>query len=204
MQPHRVKKSMPVNILGDGKMLTTTIVFGSFAKVLPIPAVLKGEGAFGVAVGWQLVPDALPPMELKVVRFDRIRSATGKPANQNGFIQGTEPLTIGANTHTKILLDQAYLTNAFTVLDVSGGKGSKIQLTYAESLKDENGDKGDRNAIDGKSISGLQDKIFPSGIRQQIQSLWFRTYRYVQVEITTGDEPLTIYDIHGIFTGYPF
>jgi hypothetical protein len=34
--------------------------------------------------------------------------------------------------------------------------------------------------------------------------LWLRTYRYVQLDITTVEEPLTIHDFYGVFTGYPF
>ena len=32
----------------------------------------------------------------------------------------------------------------------------------------------------------------------------FRTFRYVQLRFETGDEPLTVQDFHGVFTGYPF
>jgi hypothetical protein len=34
--------------------------------------------------------------------------------------------------------------------------------------------------------------------------LWWRTYRYVELTIESGDEALGIDDLHGIYTGYPF
>lgn len=34
--------------------------------------------------------------------------------------------------------------------------------------------------------------------------MWFRTYRYIQLDITTAGDPLTIEDLYGRFTGYPF
>ena len=34
--------------------------------------------------------------------------------------------------------------------------------------------------------------------------LWFRTWRYVQLEIETGNEPLQIEDFYAMYTGYPF
>ena len=34
--------------------------------------------------------------------------------------------------------------------------------------------------------------------------LWWRTYRYVDLKVETKEEPLTIEDLHGIYTGYPF
>ncbi|MBC7628011.1 alpha-L-rhamnosidase C-terminal domain-containing protein, partial [Ferruginibacter sp.] len=39
---------------------------------------------------------------------------------------------------------------------------------------------------------------------QQYTSLTWRTYRYIQLKVTTKDEPLVIDDIYGTFTGYPF
>jgi hypothetical protein len=42
------------------------------------------------------------------------------------------------------------------------------------------------------------------GERRRFQTLWFRTYRFVQLEIEPGDEALRIHDLHGIFVGYPF
>ena len=57
----------------------------------------------------------------------------------------------------------------------------------------------------GKTIAGVRDEFRPDGgNRRRFQTLWFRTYRYVQLEITTGDDVLHIHDLHGIFVGYPF
>ena len=80
-----------------------------------------------------------------------------------------------------------------------------ITLTYAEALKDAQGKKGNRNEIEGKTIIGVKDVFRPDGgTRRRFQTLWFRTYRYVQVEIETADDPLRLHDLHGIFTAYPF
>ena len=50
------------------------------------------------------------------------------------------------------------------------------------------GNKGNRNEIDGKTIAGVHDKFrLDGGERRRFQTLWFRTYRYVQLEIETGD-----------------
>ena len=78
-------------------------------------------------------------------------------------------------------------------------------LVYAEALKDAKGNKGNRNEIDGKTIAGVRDEFrLDGGERRRFQTLWFRTYRYVQLEIETGEEPLRLHDLHGIFVGYPF
>ena len=39
---------------------------------------------------------------------------------------------------------------------------------------------------------------------QDFTPLTFRTYRYIQIKIATQSDPLTVDDIFGTFTGYPF
>jgi alpha-L-rhamnosidase len=164
----------------------------------------RGSNPFGVAGGWQLVPRSLPPMEEKPVRFARLRRAEGIEAG-DAFLKGTGDLVVPARTRAVLLLDQAHLTNAYAVLETSGGSGSKITLTYAEALVDAAGQKGNRNEIEGKTIAGIKDVFRPDGgDHRRFQTLWFRTYRYVQVEIETADQPLRVHDLQGVFTAYPF
>lgn len=165
---------------------------------------LRDTDFHGEAGGWQLVPRSIPPMEEKPVRFARIRRTEDLEASE-AFLQAAGDLVVPARTRGVMLLDQAHLTNAYAVLETSGGNGSTITLTYAEALKDAEGRKGNRNEIEGKTITGIQDVFRPDGgERRRFQTLWFRTYRYVQVEIETADEPLRVHDLHGIFTAYPF
>jgi alpha-L-rhamnosidase len=164
----------------------------------------RGTHFTGEAGGWQLVPRSIPPMEEKPVRLARVRRAEGLEAG-DAFLKGTGDLVVPARTHAVLLLDQSHLTNAYTVLETSGGLGSAVTLTYAEALFDAAGKKGNRNEIAGKTIIGIKD-VFRTdgGDHRRFQTLWFRTYRYVQAEIETGDQALRIHDLHGIFTAYPF
>jgi alpha-L-rhamnosidase len=165
---------------------------------------LRGSNPFGAAGSWQLVPRSIPPMEQTPVRFASVRRAEGIEA-QDAFLRGAGDLVVPPATRAVLLLDEAHLTNAFTVLETSGGAGSTVALVYAEALKDSEGNKGNRNEIEGKTIKGVRDEFRPDGGQgRRFQTLWFRTYRYVQVEIETKDEPLRIHDLHGIFVAYPF
>ncbi len=165
---------------------------------------LRGGDPFGGAGSWQLVPRSIPPMEETPVRFARVRRAEGLEP-QEAFLRGDGDLVVPPATRAVLLLDQAHLTNAFAVLETSGGAGSTVALVYAEALKDSEGNKGNRNQIEGKTIRGLRDEFRPDGgERRRLQTLWFRTYRYVQLEIETRDEPLRIHDLHGTFVAYPF
>ncbi|GGF76291.1 alpha-L-rhamnosidase-related protein [Alteromonas lipolytica] len=173
------------------------------AVALRLPVANKGDSAFGVAVGWQLTEHLLPQMEEKPVRFASVRRSSGVEVPTD-FISGKTALTIPANTTATLLLDQSHLTNAYTTLNTSRGVGSEVSLTYAESLKYTDGSKGNRNEIKDKTIHGLTDKIYPAGLAEEsFQTLWFRTYRYVQLTVTTQSEPLIINDLHGVFTAYP-
>ncbi|HWA88016.1 MAG TPA: alpha-L-rhamnosidase C-terminal domain-containing protein, partial [Opitutus sp.] len=49
------------------------------------------------------------------------------------------------------------------------------------------------------------DRFRPDGGENRLfTTLDYRTFRYVQLAVTTAGEPLTIHDFHGTFTGYPF
>jgi len=143
-----------------------------------IVRVVRDRGSFPFnAGGWQLVPRSIPTMELVV------------PANKTATV----------------LLDQSHLTNAYFRMETSHGAGSEISVTYAEALKDENGIKGHRDEIEGKSISGIVDRFqLDGGEKRQYQTLWFRTYRYVELNIETGDQALEVHNVGGLYTAYPY
>ncbi|MEO7119815.1 MAG: alpha-L-rhamnosidase C-terminal domain-containing protein, partial [Ginsengibacter sp.] len=82
---------------------------------------------------------------------------------------------------------------------------AKITITYAESLYDDNGSKGDRNIIEGKKIHGNEDIYLSDGGYKRLYSpLYYRTFRYVKLHIENHQEPLEINDFYSVFTAYPF
>ena len=102
-----------------------------------------------------------------------------------------------------ILLDQGVLTNAYPELTVSGGKGAQFKLTYAESLRDAQGRKGNRNETEGKQIRGNFDILQLDGGRRIFRTLFWRCFRYLQLDIETKATPLTVEDLQGYFSAYP-
>ena len=170
------------------------------------PAVItKGVGrGYMHGVPWMLVPRNIPMMEQRHEPISVIRMAEGiEPTS--GFTSGAHPLTVPGETSCKILLDQEYLTTTFPHIEISGGAGAELKITYAETLYQEDMWKGDRNQVEGKKLIGYYDLILPEGgARRLYRSLTTRSYRYMQLEITTGNAPLTIHKLYGIFTAYPF
>ena len=168
------------------------------------PAQASGTDQYGLVSTWQLEPRTIPPMEETVVRFAAVRRATGVMPG-GALLRGDSALAIPAHTRAVLLLDEGELTNAYFTIETSGGAGATVTLTYAESLRDPAGRKGNRNAIEGKTIAGVRDVVrLDGGARRRFHTLWFRTWRYVQVEIETADAPVSIDDVHGVFTGYPY
>ena len=164
----------------------------------------RGSDPYGLVSTWQLLPRTIPPMEESLVRFDTVRRAEGIAPNDR-FLRGEGDLVVPAHTRAVLLLDQSHLTNAYFTLVTSGGTGGTVAITYAEALRDTSGRKGDRNAIEGKTIVGVRDLVrLDGGAHRRFRTLWFRTWRYVQLEIETADEPLRVHDVHGVFTAYPY
>ena len=159
---------------------------------------------YGEVSGWQLEPRSIPPMEERKQPLARVRRSIGVETD-GAFLRVTGDLVIPARTTAMILLDQSHTTNAYPVLETSGGAGSMVRLTYAEALVDSTGWKGNRNDIEGRTARGVRDVFLPDGgAHRRFTPLYWRSFRYIQMDVTTGAEPLRVHDLHGIFTAYPF
>ena len=70
---------------------------------------------------------------------------------------------------------------------------------------DEKGEKGNRNEISGKHIVGIYDEFLPDGAEgRRFMPLAWRTWRYLQIDVMTADQPVRLDNFHSWFTAYPF
>jgi alpha-L-rhamnosidase len=154
-------------------------------------------------VPWCLMPDPLPQMTYQDEAPGAIVRAGLADAAASGFPQNA--LTIPPHTTTQVLLDRKTLTTAFPQLTFSGGRGSHIVLTYAEALYDAQLKKGNRNDIAGRHAIGFHDEVLPDGSQQHtFEPLWWRTWRYMQIDIESGDEALILNHLGAHESTYPF
>jgi alpha-L-rhamnosidase len=154
--------------------------------------------------GWDLVPSSLPQMEMTYQRIPQVRLANGVKV-PDGFPGTTKSITIPANTTATLLLDQTYETNAYITCNFSSGKDASIVMRFAEALYEKDRSKGNRDSIAGKRFSGRMDSLISNGQNgQNFTTLYWRSFRYMQLTVHTKDEPLTINDLYGTFTGFPF
>lgn len=156
------------------------------------PAATKGTRDCG---GRMLVARDIPMMELCEVSAGHLKL----------------PLTIPANSSDTILIDRHELTNAYLNIGLSGGKGASIKICYMESLFDKDmpdiwhASKHNRNETDGKVALGTTDQfVMDGGAKRTFTTLAWRTWRYIQLVVTTQNQPLTIDSLSATFTAYPF
>ena len=153
---------------------------------------------------WYLVPRTIPFMEESVQRFGKIARAEGMKVSDD-FIKGKSPLMIPTNKRITILIDQLHHTIGNPVMKYSKGKDATIKITYSEAMYNEDWTKGNRNDVEGKHILGYYDIIeADGGDDRTFKPFGQKTYRFIQLDIVTKDEPLVINDYYGVYTAYPF
>ncbi|MEM7571352.1 MAG: alpha-L-rhamnosidase C-terminal domain-containing protein [Bacteroidota bacterium] len=186
----------------------------------------------GTEFYWNLVPRQLPPLERReleapLIVAHGVNNVAEADWQQQDFSPPKEQFgsrLIPAHSAQHFLLDYGHLTNAFFELELSGGKGSTIEVYYAESLVGADGLKGQRDATAGKEILGIYDRfLVGEGVSmersidqsareedlreyqtQTFSTLWFRTARFVELRIRTSDEPLYLQDWRTTEVSYPF
>lgn len=172
----------------------------------------------GADLWWQLTPRTVPYLKEDTIRFQRIRRTTGIDAKEidmdvihpdslnalhsggfrNNFLTGKKDLIIPPWSKVKILLDQGQEMTAFPEIRTSRGKDAVLSLRYAEALMDSVRIKSNRNDILGKQLYGVSDKFIADGGEDRVfRPLWFRSYRFVELEVVTKSDPLSIHDLYG-------
>ncbi len=152
------------------------------------------------AANRSLIADALPQQG-----FAPVQPGTVVRSDLAGGDQfPAHPMRIPANSHVRILLRRAAMISAYPQLTVSGGAGATIKLTYTEALYDADGKKGDRDLVGDRRALGIFDTFIADGARRSFMPLWWRTWRYAELDIQTGAAPLTLESLRVYETGYPF
>lgn len=92
------------------------------------------------------------------------------------------------------ILEAETLTTAVPAFEIRGGQGAQVCIVYAESFvhedrKDKWKDiRSDRTGV----LKGLQDVIYPRGGTLTWEPLWIRTFRYIRITVTAGNEPVSV------------
>lgn len=149
---------------------------------------------------WMLVPREIP------LEAQAEEPAFAVRASEGVSVSGSfASVTVPPNQKASILLDQGHMTTAYPEMTVSGGTGASVNLRYAETLYFDKQHKGNRNDVEHKVFFGPADTyVSDGGSHRPYSPLYWRSYRYLRLEIQTQAEPFTIESVRSIFTGYPF
>lgn len=143
--------------------------------------------------GKLLIPRRTGLLRETITPLGSIRRVTGIEKNEN-FIHNQGNLVIPAHKKVSMLIDQSYETMGYPEMLVSGGKDSRIQAMYAENMIVKNhAPKGNRNDIEGKRLVGIKDVFIADGGENRLfKPTYIRAFRYIQLDIETQNESLTI------------
>lgn len=160
------------------------------ALPIPNPNPILAEGGLK-RKGWVLYPCPLP---------DQLHDLKS-PGTKYG-----DDITLVPPHSKKILtwdLENYYC--AYPEMEVSGGKGATIRWHWAESLRDKDAIKGNRNERKDKwAWNDFVDTFIPDGREKALFTTpWWRAGRWCQIEIETTDEPLTVNRLEIAETVYP-
>lgn len=198
-----------------------------WVDVIPV-----GEAASGSVVNefkpiWMLTPAVLPPMleahwnigkvrhiesvtdsETSGIKIDATRNIEPEARKWNEMLSGLSAVTIPPRTIRRVIVDLGNYYCAHPELTVSGGKGSKVRVLWAEALfetQDFKAPKGNRSEIDGKHFMGLGDIFEPDGGKSRtFETLWWEAGRFLEFFVSTGDKDLTINSFKIRETHYPY
>lgn len=172
-----------------------------------------------------LRPDYLEPRKIPLLFFaldnfsgvECIRQSVINKALWEDFLKEKCTILIPPNTREVIELSAGVETTAFLKLHMSQGKNSIIRILTSECYAYEpDGEispfnmpkKGDRTDSEHGKLFGFIDTYEAGGygdeeVTEVYEPFWFRTFRYVQLEIITNDEPLVLHSLSYIKNGYP-
>ena len=166
------------------------------------------RGARDAPSPWGLVANPLPPLEENSELVTAVLRSEGVMV-ENHRLGPDMPVHVPARTRAALLLDLGHLTTGYPELAVEGGRGGTVRMRYAEALFGGAGqnEKGHRDEWMGRVLRGNHDTFLPEtpmGAAHTYRPLYWRTFRYLQVEVETADEPLTLHGLNNRFSAYPF
>ncbi|MBC2603208.1 alpha-L-rhamnosidase-related protein [Puniceicoccus vermicola] len=173
-----------------------------------------------------LVPAILPAMLNEPRRLGRSRYASATVLQEKYLKAASDPetakqwdrllggdatITLPAHSQLRILIDLDDYYCAYPELTTSRGQGSRISVSWAESLyhtvertPEWPDRKGNRDEVEGKFFVGYADYFRPDGgSKRKFRPLWWRAGRYLEILISTAEEALIVDDLIFYETRYP-
>lgn len=177
-----------------------------------------------VKEGWRLFPSPLPDQMWTVRRQGEIRAVSYTDESYvrdtdlhhpdipewQALIRDGQAVKIDPDSRVRVLWDLGDYYCGHPEIRLTNGRDATVNILWAESLFEDDGDdevprvKGNRDQVVDKRFYGFGDTITHDGSTlSTYRPLWWRSGRYVLVDIACADEPLTVESLTIIETGYP-
>lgn len=139
------------------------------------------------------------PIPLLYERPDTLQKELGEAVMGDGDYVAVEP-----GQSCRLLFDAGTLTNAFMRYELDGGKDAELSFTYFEKFTKGIDEVKRDDYIRGEiGKNGQIDRIVLKGGKLLYEPFWYRTMRFLQIEIKAGDEAVRFYRPRLRRTGYP-
>ncbi len=152
----------------------------------------------------------IPTGEVVVRSVDHLAAEAG---DWNALFAGKASITVPPRTIRRLIVDLENYHCAYTDVVTTGGRGAIIRSWWAEALYQPDvlancygqaRAKGNRDEIEGKTFIGIGDTFEPDGGAGRLfNTLWWEAGRYLEVIVSTADEPLVIDRFSFRETHYP-
>lgn len=163
-----------------------------------------------------LQPRTIPFLYRRERRFQGIVALRQSAASQEtweALLHEDVSLSIPPHTKEVVELTAGEEMTGYLQLDLFGGAGAKIAILQSEAYVQEGNCGGfplkrDRADWQNGHLDGFTDRYRPAGYGtvehpERYEPFWFRTFRFLRLEIETGDAPLCLHHFGYVETGYP-
>jgi alpha-L-rhamnosidase len=171
---------------------------------------------YGILSPWNLSPRPIPFMYEQEKKFMKVTKTSGIERSEaekllTSLVDGSR-LQIPAGHKIQVDLDAGELTTGYLTIRLRGGSGSTVKLLAAECYEGHDSQtwqrkKGNREDSSGQLLGDF-DVYRVSGCSNDrteeiYEPFWFRTFRYVRLEIETAEVPIDSIQLTYRETGYP-
>ncbi len=165
-----------------------------------------------------LFPRPIPSLYKKQRSFQLVPKEYTEGMDKSQWSQmliGKRLVRVDAHSHVTFDLDAGELTTGFFSIRMKKGRKSCLKILYSEGYEQvtrfadgrTEHKKKRRSDWENGELYGFEDEYDAAGYEdgkiEEYQPFWFRTFRYIHVDIRTGEEPLYICGIDYMETGYP-
>lgn len=173
---------------------------GAWSEAVSTGPAAATESVWGVAPMRTLTPRDIGPMHESVERF--ARTIQDRVEVAHAFDGAGDGWTLAAGEGGSLLLDAGAYATGFPSIDFVEGEDREVRVTYAESLgywQDVDGRRvwckhGARDDFTNGVPHGYRDTIILRGGEYHWEPFYWRAFRYVQIDVLPGPEPIRVCD----------